>query len=254
MFISKYRKFRGYKYGKLILMYITILIGLIIFLGGCIYLLRTSGIKLINEPYAISIPRRFYGEVVLAPSSGYNVQLKTLAELKDVNIRGGILSDVVALNINDAYSIITLRVHGYTVENSQISIAFYLYDNNGSLIGAIGVTNNSNIINGEYILSFGLSNGHYVLKTLSNSNIILNYLSLRGVYYNQTTQGISIRFTPEEFNHYTIYYVKGIDVTDLWISISMMLIGLVVIVIALLLYVTVVHPLLTSKVIGLKKS
>ncbi|MEM1731464.1 MAG: hypothetical protein QXY26_10125, partial [Ignisphaera sp.] len=136
-----------------------------------------------------------------------------------------------------SYILTTIKIKGRTLDGSAISLTIQAYNaDSGELVGSGNIMNKSSIVDGEYIVSTSLESGKYLLKLLSNSDTYIEYLALRGIYYDQLTNpALSISFTPEEFYHHTLYYVERVDLRDLWISVAAIVSGLMFIQISLVI-------------------
>jgi hypothetical protein len=107
----------------------------------------------------------------------------------------------------------------------------------------VDVVSCGNAITSEYIVAVGLGRDEYTLGVLSNNDMVIEKGVLRGFYYNKTySSGLSIKISPKEFNHYTIYHVEGVDIKDLWISMTMVVTRLILL-LTLFLGISTVYPL-----------
>ncbi|MEM0490728.1 MAG: hypothetical protein QXH73_05900 [Ignisphaera sp.] len=231
-------KKRYKQFSKVIVSYVVLAIGLIVFASGWIYMIVTGGVKIIERPYMISIPRKYFGEILLSPPGEQRLSIETILEVNNFTAKGGVLEDVKQFSINNrSYILTTIKIKGRTLDGSAISLTIQIYNaDSGELVGSGNIMNKSSIVDGEYIVSTSLGSGKYLLKLLSNSNTHIEYLALRGIYYDQLTNpALSISFTPEEFYHHTLYYVERVDLRDLWISVAAIVSGLTFIQISLVI-------------------
>lgn len=218
------------------------------FIVGWLNIIYFGSIDIVKRSYAISIPKKYSGEVTLSPEGGQRLSLKPIAEARNVSIREGAQEDIISFSTNTSYIWATVKVKGKTVNKTFVDMIVYLNKVDGTIVGGTRITNKSDIVNSEYILTLdSLDEGNYTLKILSNSHMIIEYIAVRGLCYEVLSNpSISIVFSPEEFYHHTLYYIERIDFRGLWISILFITTGLITITIALLAYITMRIPITLS--------
>lgn len=214
-------------------------VGFIMFIIGWLNIIYSEGIEVVKRSYVISIPRKYLGELVLSPEGGQRLSLRPITEVYNISIREGIQENVANFSINTRYLWATVKIKGRALDKNFVDMVIYLSKTNGSIVGSTRITNRSSNIDAEYILTAGLvDEGEYVLTIVSNTNMHINYVSLRGLYYEASSSpSISIVFTPREFSHHTLYYIDRIDFKGLWISVSVIFMGFVTTTTALISYI-----------------
>lgn len=226
---------------RITFIYVFMIIGLILVLVGGFYLVFSSNvISIVKKEYLISIPRKYYGEIILSPEGGQRLVSETILEIHNVTIERGMLRTVASFNINKTYFFVTARVEGNSF-NSPINMVLYLSGVNGTKIGGAQYINRTNVIESENILVFSqLPQGNYKLEILSNTDIFIKNIVLRGMYYKDIPYTImSLELRPEEFQHHVLYYIDKIDFKGLWISIFIMMLGFTAIVISFMMYMII---------------
>lgn len=245
--MSKKIKFSNNR--KIIVIYLVILIGFIMFVVGWLNIVYFGGVDIVKRPYVISIPRKYFGEIILSPEGEQKLGLKLIAEAYNVSVREGAKEDVISFSTNTSYIWATIKVKGRTLNKNFVDMVVYLNRVDGTVVGGTRITNKSDIIDSEYILTLGsLNEGNYTLEILSNSHMFIEYIALRGLRY-EVLPGpvISIAFSPEEFYHHTLYYIDRIDFRGLWMSMAIITIGFITIAVALLLYISMCIPIALSR-------
>lgn len=240
---------------KIMIFIILSTIGITTFVSGWLYIIITGGISIVEKPYTVSIPRKYRGELELLASGRERLSIESILNVSDFKLRGGIQEEVSTFSItNKSYVLATVKLRGKALNSSSISLLIQIYDaESNELVNSGNAVNRSNIIDGEYLLISSLEPGKYMLKILSNSDTLIDYLILRGIYYDHTkTPALSIMFTPEEFYHHTLYYVDKIDVKNLWISIALIISGIIIMQIALIIS-TIFHRISNEVLIKSKK-
>jgi len=218
--------------------YVFMIIGLaLILIGGLYIAFSPNVVDVIKKEYLVSIPRKYYGEIVLSPEGGQRLVSENILEIYNITIEGGILKTIANFNTNKTYFFVTARVEG-TSSVSPINMVLYLSGVNGTKVGGAQYINNSNAIESENILVFSqLPQGNYKLEVLSNTNIFVKRIVVRGMYYKDIPYTImSLELRPEEFQHHMLYYIDRIDFRGLQIAMVTMLLGFAMIIIPLMIY------------------
>jgi len=225
-----------YLEGRSRVLFIIITIGLIIIFAGGLYMI-SAGVNVIKKGYVISIPNKYYGEIVLSPEGGQRIDSETILNISSISIEKGITKSIASITTNRTYMFILARVEGNASE-APINIVLYLSNMNGTVVGGTQYVNKSSIINSENILVFSpLPQGSYELKILSNSDTFVRRIVVRGIYYKEITNPLlSVELRPEGFTHHTLYYIDSIDLRNLLISMFLMLLGFTMIVLSLTIY------------------
>jgi len=226
---------------KVTLIYVLMIIGLILVLVGGFYLVLSSdAVNVVRKEYAISIPNRYYGEIILSPEGGQRLVSEAILEIHNITIERGMLRTIASFNTNKTYLFVTARVIGNS-SDSPINMVLYLSDVNGTKIGGAQYINRTNVIESENILVFSqLPQGNYKLEILSNTDMFIRSITLRGIYYKDIRYPIiSLELRPEQFQHHELYYIDKIDFKGLWISIFIMMLGFTVIVTSFMIYIAI---------------
>jgi len=229
-----------YLKGKSIALFTIVTIGLVIIFAGGLYMI-SAGVNVIKKGYVISIPNKYYGEIVLSPEGGQRLDTETILNISSISIEKGVTKSIARITINRTYIFVVARVEGNASE-APINIVLYLSNMNGTIVGGTQYVNKSSIINSENILVFSpLPQGSYELKILSNSDTFVRRIMVRGIYYKEITNPLlSVELRPEGFTQHTLYYIDSIDLRNLLISMFLMLLGFTMIILSLMIYIVAI--------------
>ncbi|MEM1645210.1 MAG: hypothetical protein QXL96_04975 [Ignisphaera sp.] len=226
-------------YDKVVLIYTFMVIGILIFASGLLYMVFFGAVDTIVRPYTISIPRKYYGEIVLSPSGGVRLSLRTVTEIHNISIRKGAIENITMFEIKNAsFYIVSVKVYGRNINSSPVSLVVSLKRlDDDTYVGSTLFVNKSNYASGEMPLTSYLGEGRYLLELMSKEDMIINYIAIRGLRYENITNPIlSITFNPQEFNHQTLYYIEKIDLKNLWISIAMITSGTIILIVSFMIF------------------
>lgn len=206
---------------------LAIVVGFTMFIIGWLSIVYSEGIDVVKRSYVISIPRKYLGEVVLSPEGGQRLSLRPITEVYNVSIREGVRESVANFSTNTRYMWATIKIKGRALDKDFVDMVIYLSKANGTIVGSTRIANRSSSVDAEYVLTAGpIDEGEYLLTIISNTDMHIDHISLRGLYYETSPNpSISIVLTPREFNHHTLYYIDKIDLKGLWISVSIIFIG-----------------------------
>lgn len=224
---------------KIVLIYVVIVIGILMFIGGWLYMLFFGIIDMETRSYTISIPRKYYGELVLSPSGGVRLNLGTVAEIYNTSIKKGVIENATIFEvINTSFYMVFIKIRGENIDNTPVSLVASLKNlDSNSYVGSAYFANKSKYAIGEMPLTSYLGKGRYILELMSNEDMIIDYIAVRGLRYENVTSPIlSITFSPQEFNQQTLYYIEKVDIRNLWVSMFMIISGTVTLIVSFMIY------------------
>lgn len=224
---------------KIVLIYVVMVIGILMFIGGWLYMLFFGVIDVVTRSYTISIPRKYHGELVLSPSGGVRLNLGTVTEIYNTSIKKGVIENATIFEVkNTSFYIVSIKIRGENIDNTPVSLVVSLKNlDSNNYVGSAYFANKSKYALGEMPLTSYLGEGRYVLELMSNEDMTIDYLAVRGLRYENITSPIlSITFSPQEFNQQTLYYIEKVDIRNLWISMFMIISGTITLIAAFMMY------------------